>query len=83
MAIEVTSDQDGAEYTESVPDYSEPDAEPLCWEHHSNVCGCPDERLQQNLNPETGEPYPFSTEPPFPPGMPRPASNIGPEPKFW
>ncbi|MFE7567757.1 hypothetical protein ACFU76_12425 [Streptomyces sp. NPDC057539] len=83
MAIEVTSDEDGTEYTESVRDYLEPAPEPLRCEHHSNVCGCPGERFKQNVHPETGEPYPFSTEPPFPPGMPHPAGDIGPEPELW
>ncbi|RLU86217.1 hypothetical protein CTZ27_24885 [Streptomyces griseocarneus] len=65
MAFEVFLDEDGAEYTGRVPDYPEPDAEPLCWKHHSNSCGCQPEEQEQDLG--TGE-HRFSTEPPFPPG---------------
>lgn len=84
MGIEVTRDEDGTEYTGRAPDYPEPDPEPLCWQHHSNICGCEEtDRTQQNINPETGEPYPYSTEPPFPLGGPHPIHDIGPEPRFW
>ncbi|MGX8904219.1 hypothetical protein ACR820_02885 [Streptomyces netropsis] len=68
MAFEVFLDEDGIEYTGRDPDHPEPDAEPLCWTHHSNSCSCPSEDQKQDLD---GGEHRFSMEPPFPPG-PRP-----------
>ncbi|MGG7574146.1 hypothetical protein [Streptomyces sirii] len=64
MAVEVTSDEDSTEDTGLGQDYPEPDAEPLCWTHHSNSCGCQPEGQEQALNVSEGR---FSTEPPFGP----------------
>ena len=85
VGVEVIRDEDGNEYTERVPDYPEPPEEPLCWAHHSNVCGCAEGELEprQDLNPATGEPYPFSTEPPFPPGSQGSSNDLDLEPTSW
>ncbi|MGG2460164.1 hypothetical protein ACO0M4_10140 [Streptomyces sp. RGM 3693] len=79
MGIEVFSDDDGVQYTERVPDYPEPDAEPLCWAHHSNVCGCSaDGHVAAPSGPEG-----VSTEPPFPPGAPHSLTDDPLELRGW
>ncbi|MEU0857503.1 hypothetical protein ABZ352_18970 [Streptomyces griseofuscus] len=54
------------------PDYPEPNPEPLCWKHHSNVCGCEEEEPPP-ADAGEGE---FSTEPPFPPGWRPPSDDL-------
>ncbi|MEU7177926.1 MULTISPECIES: hypothetical protein [Streptomyces] len=67
-----------------MPDYAEPDAEPLRWERLSTVCGCSEEdRAPHDITPETGDPRLFPTKPPFLPGWRRPASDIGLQPPAW
>ncbi|MEU1310995.1 hypothetical protein ABZ419_19195 [Streptomyces cinnamoneus] len=73
MATEVFSDVEGDEDTGRDLDYPEPDAEPLCWSHHSNSCGCDPQDQQQDL--DEGERR-FSTEPPFPPGWRRSSNDL-------
>ncbi|MGA5134400.1 hypothetical protein ACPCTO_31865 [Streptomyces olivoreticuli] len=73
MTIEVFGDKDGAEDIGRDLGSPEPDAEPLCWSHHSNSCGCDPEDQQQGL--DEGE-HRFSTEPPFPSGWRRSSSEI-------
>ncbi|GHF33181.1 hypothetical protein GCM10010218_12840 [Streptomyces mashuensis] len=73
MASEVFSDVEGAEDTGRDLDYPEPDAEPLCWSHHSNSCGCDPQDQQQDL--AEGE-YRFSTESPFPSGWRRLSNDL-------
>ncbi|MFE0059961.1 hypothetical protein [Streptomyces sp. NPDC059003] len=80
MAIDVMQDEDGAEYTERVPD-TEPEAEPSCWAHHSNACGCSEEEQERLIRPVAGERY--STEPPFPPGGRRSPCDLDLEPSTW
>ncbi|MER5301355.1 hypothetical protein ABT039_18035 [Streptomyces lasiicapitis] len=74
MEIEVIRDEYGSEYTERVPGYPEPDAEPQCWTHHSNSCG--GQTKEQALDPVE---HWFSTEPPLPPDL-RCSSR---EPDLW
>ncbi|MCX4677693.1 hypothetical protein OG413_20690 [Streptomyces sp. NBC_01433] len=79
MGIE--ADENGTEDTGRLLAYPEPDAEPQCWTHHSNSCGCGPEEWEQNL--DAGG-HRYSTEPPFPPGR-RPVTDadVLSEPSTW
>jgi len=79
MEIELVRDDGGFEYTEHVPeDYPELAEEPECWEHHSNACGCQmeEQEPQQYVDAETGQPFPPSTEPPFPAGWGKAPTDV-------
>lgn len=73
--IELSSDDD-VEW--EGPEDPEPAEEPRCWEHHSNVCGCPEGPVAASASGA------FSSEPPFPPGWKHPAAaDDVPEPRRW
>ncbi|MFD3514863.1 hypothetical protein [Streptomyces sp. NPDC058657] len=76
MGIEPIQGEDCNGFSERVQEYSEPDSEPLCWDHHSNVCGCEERAPLTDAAPTAGGPSPFSTEPPFPHGHAIPLSDI-------
>ncbi|MEV5338345.1 hypothetical protein AB0K93_07640 [Streptomyces sp. NPDC052676] len=74
---DLTLDATEDEFTgRGLGDYEEPAAEPLCWTHNSNVCGCEDDRVLADIGPETGEPHRYSTEPPFPPDWRPPSDDL-------